>query len=429
MQAKSAEEEERNVGGSATGLHCSFHKVGCVVLLCFGTALVYFVAADPSSFFRRKLFWLWLVGFLALSVFVCGKTEWFKGLMKHEGILTQFGILVRCIQSVLCLAPVADMATDGLAVMQIVQNQNAPSWWSPFGLFVIMLTLRGALVLKYYTAVMVKARGSSQDWEDFPDWILDPSGLGGSFSFWYIPLAFVPGGPWCCLQHSVYNGWQTAASEEEKGYFTATMEDRRKFPSEKKKKFTKFTDEGRCPPPSDPSAHKSRTVLVGLCTELLVMPATTLAGPFVVCWESFRAIPEVFAGKVADPAAQPFQDKLRVVLILLFQFLDGVVEAIPQTGLQVHAYWLGYLSKSIFFPSLLLSVFNILKTVYAFYENMSLIQFVEEANSGKLTENAAVGYIKSVINGGIASLNLAGANLGGEGAKVIASALKKTKVL
>jgi hypothetical protein len=318
------------------------------------------------------------------------------------------------------------MATDSLAAMQIAQNQNAPSWWFPFSLFVIMMTFRGGVVLKYYTAVMVKARAQSYDLYDNPY----TNGLGGSFSFWYIPLAFVPGGPYCCLQHSVYNGWYSAASEEEKGYFPATREEQNKFTDEQKQKFAVDQEKkGYSLPPLDPLKHKIRTALVGLCTELLVMPATALAGPFVVCWESFRAIPEVFAGKVADPAAQPFEDKLQVVLILLFQFLDGVVEAIPQTGLQVHAYWLGYLSKSIFFPSLLLSVFNILKTVYAFYENMSLIQFVEEANSGKLTENAAVGYIKSVINGGIASLNLAGANLGGEGAKVIASALKKTKVL
>jgi hypothetical protein len=443
------QEEERAAGGSAhvnTIIRlCNHHPskersflrgsgAGCVVLLCFGSALVLLVVANPSSFFHKKMFWLWLVGFLALSLFICGKTEWFKGLMKDEDLkLTQFGLLVRCIQSALCLAPVADMATDILAAMQIAQNQNAPSWWFPFSLVVIMMTFRGDVVLKYYT-VMVKTRAESHGlgdmiWEIWTyglDELRDmdmpfTQGLGGSFSFWYIPLALVPGGPYCCLQHSVYNGWYTAASEEERGYFTATREEQNKFTDAQKEKFTEKLEEKEYSLlPLNPLKHKTRTALVGLCTELLVMPATVLAGPFVVCWESFRAIPEVFAGKVADPAPQPFEDKLRIVLILLFQFLDGVVEALPQTGLQVHAYWLGYLSESVFFPSLLLSTFNILKTVYAFYENRLLIQFVEEANSGKLTEQAAENY----INSGITSLNLVGANLGVEGARAVAIALK-----
>jgi hypothetical protein len=78
------------------------------------------------------------------------------------------------------------------------------------------------------------------------------------------------------------------------------------------------------------------------------------------------------------------------------------------------------LSESVFFPSLLLSAFNILKTVYAFYENRLLIRFVEEANSGKLAEQAAEDY----INSGITSLNLVGADLGAEGARAVAIALK-----
>eukprot|EP00935_MAST-01C_sp_MAST-1C-sp1_P002511 g2511.t1 len=314
----------------------------------------------------------------------------------------------------MCLAPIADMSTDSLAAYDIRQSPDAPAWWFWFSLAVMGLTLRGAAVLKYYLAVMMLERGEDalpewlddQLYEQLPQWLYDQlsiKGKGGLFSFAYIPLAFLPGMPYCCLQHSVFRGYQAASEEDKKGY-------------------TDYDDKA---PPHEPDRSALRTLLVGLCTEVFVLPASLLFGPLVICWESFAAMPETFWGKVANPAAQGFDDKLRIVVLFLFQFLDGAMEAVPQTGLQVHAYLRGGLHAAVFFPSLAISVFNIVKTAFAFYENMELIRFVAEVDSKTLSESTFKSYFDSCLKSEfITSLDLSGCKLGPAGAKFVANAMK-----
>ena len=139
------------------------------------------------------------VAFVGMLLFLAGRTSWFQALLEWSPLLKA---ACRLGQTILAFAPAGDIATDALATVTLfvgAADGRFPIWWFIFSATVMALSFRGAAVLKFYTAWMVPEEK-------------------GKFFFWFIPLMFVPGGPYYCRALSLFSAEEARFESDNEKY-------------------------------------------------------------------------------------------------------------------------------------------------------------------------------------------------------------------